>query len=396
MIRLTRGIITAALALGITGCASVAEGPPRAAHKPPATVWHVGRFTVREVSLPAVATADEFPNLGPYALSGGFTLARVSTSPPYTVSRTDLTTHSVTSLGTVPCAQQPYFAQTVGRGTVLFCPGGVGSALNSLLLIGQTGPMTALGLPVRIPVPANRLQVIAQEFNGYVEWTVLLNSEPPVLYGRGMIDIATGRNEPIPRSVKYPPGTAQVKPGTAMGPGSSSSDVFVGPGDLLYDAVMTEGSSQEKIYTWSATQGAWTDLGTLFPGTFPFGSPALAPDGSAWWIRPKPTAGIPYDWHVVRTVIGTSKVRTWRVHGDMLGVGPGFFAYLPFQNPGELVIDFPLLGKLLTFSDLGALPGPPYFLDQAAQMGTEWSTLTDTQVIYMGVGSKEKVLLITP
>lgn len=388
-------IVAALFGLVVAGCGGTAPRPHAAVHKATPNVWHIGAFTVREVSLPPVATADGFPNYGPYALSGGFTLAAVSTSAPYTLTRTNLVTGAVTSLGTVPCAQQPYFAQTVGTGAALFCPGPVGSSANSLVLINRSGPMRSLSMPVQVPVPAGRLEVTVQEFDGYAEWFVALNSEPPTLYGRGMVDIATGKNEPIPASIENAPGTPNVKPGTAMGPGSPMSNVFIGPGDALYDAASTEGGSEQEVYRWSPSE-TWMKVGTVSPGPYPYGEPALAPDGSIWWTRPELTTGIPYKWHVVRTVMGSARTESWYIHGDVLGVGPGYYAYLPFDNSAELVVDFPMVRKRLTFPNLNVPPSPPYMMDGVAQMGTDWSVLTNTQVIYMGQGTKEKVLLITP
>lgn len=350
------------------------------------SVWHVGSFTVREVRLPAAAAADTYPNYGPYALSGGYTLATVTTHPPYAVSRENLATGKWTQLGTVTCAQRPFFALSYGPGAVLFCPGRQGSADNRFVVIGPSGPMTTVGAPFHTVTPASRLMVGTTQMDGYLEWSVWSNTEPAITYGDGFIDLATGRNGPVPEAVTNFPG--RLTDGSS-GPGTVTGYTVISSDDALYDYVGPEGGTTDTLYRLSTSTWAWSKIGTMAPGAYPWGEPSIASDGSWWWVRPSQPK-----WGVVTHL--NARSTEWLFKGDLLGAGPGFFAYMPAGQLTTLILDFPEAGKTLEFTDLGSLPGPPYYLNDAAQLGTGGSKLTNTQVIYLGTTHGERTLIITP
>lgn len=385
------GLVPIIALLSLVACGGPPKRPAAVTHHAPTSVWHVGPFMVREVTLPPAATANAFPNMGPYALSGGFTMAEVTSQSPYTVSRKDFATGTTTRFGAIPCAQQPFFAQTDGPGAALFCPAAVGASSNDLYLVDGHGPMRHVTLPVTIPVPADRVTVNVQEFDGYVEWWVTLNTPDPIsAYGSGLISIASGQNEPIPSSIRE---------GPAPTTGQTFGGNFIGPHGHLFNAMETAGDPVETLYEWSATSGRWTKLGDVSPGPYPYGGFTLASEGSQWWMvsLEKTTGAYVYKWSIVRTSVKPPVRHVWHVHGEVLGVGPGYYAYLDYGNPSVLHIVFPLEHRTLTFKNLTALSGPPYLLNQPAQWGTNYSTLSNTHVIYVGVSPRlEKVLLITP
>ena len=362
---------------------------PAAPHRGVAQVSRIGIYTVRKISLPPSAVVQAFPRAGPYVLAGPDTLLRVSTTAPYTVARKTLGKDGWTPVTALDCAQQPYFAQSDGPEVVLVCAGPVGSTANRLLLIDPQGAIQAVSMPVSIPVPLSRAVVSTEQFDGArggLIWQVALNGEPPTLYGQGLVDLGTGRSGSLPtalRALRYYDPTAYT---------------MLGTNDALYE--MRYASNQAKtagVYRWSAASGSWTFLGDVPHVRYAYGEAVVAADGSLWQMAPvRPSAGLVYDWRIDREVPGSRQVQTWRIDGDVLGVGPGYFAYLPGADPTTLVVRFPLQHRSLKFTDLSGNPGMPYLMNDPAIWDSGWSRLTGTQVIILGALQGVRELLVAP
>ena len=213
--------------------------------------------------------------------------------------------------------------------------------------------------------------------------------------GSGLVNLATGKNASIPPSLTDPPpGTPET--GTMLGPTTVVGTVEMGPDDNLYDVVGPRYASRLVIWRWSTTRRTWSVARAVATPTPTYARPSLGQDGSLWWAIPVAASHPhPPQWTIMRTIPGRRGTQRWHVSGALIGMYPGYFAYIPMNAPAELVMDFPLAGRVLRFSHLTALPGPPYFLNAPAQMGTGWSTLTNAQVVYLGTAQGERTLIIT-
>ncbi len=352
---------------------------------------HVGPFTVRAANLPAAVVGQAFPRVGAYALSGPDTLLRVSTDKPYVLSTKTLGRSDWRALETLPCVQQPLFAQSRGPEAVLVCAGPVGSRANALDLVTPQGAVQAIPLPVRIPVPLARVVVSTGQIGGtkgQLSWSVALNSEPPVDYGEGTIDLRTGKSVPPQQ---------QVQPVSNDYPYDYSVEM-TGEDDTLYEMHFPSGTSSRwaDVFRWSLTSARWVPLGRVPYLRDAEGSPVIAGDGSLWLSVPRPTAYLEYFWRVVREVPGSSRITTWYVHGSLLGVGPGFFAYLPYDDPTTMVVNFPLEHRKLIYANLSTFDAPPYRLNEPASLDRGWSQITGAQVLILGTSHGVRELIVSP
>ena len=386
-LRAVRWLPAALVAVLLAACGA---GAPYAFKEPFSQLMHIGPFTVRAANLPAAVVVQDFPRNAPYALLGPDTLLRVSTGKPYVLFARRLDRGGWTPLKTLSCAQQPFFAQSRGPEAVLVCAGHVGSRKNELDLVTPQGAVQAIFLPVRIPVLLARVDVSTGQIGGlrgHLRWSVEQKSEPPVVYGEGTIDLRTGRSV-LPQH--------KVQPVSNDYPFDYSVEM-TGEDDALYEMHFPSGISSRwaDVFRWSLTSARWVPLGRVPYQRDAEGSPVVALDGSIWLALPKPTPFVEYYWRVVREVPGSSRIATWHVHGSLLGVGPGFFAYLPYGEPTTLVVDFPLQHRKLVYPDLRTFDTPPYLLNEPAAFD-RGSSQTGTQILILGTPHGVRELIVSP
>jgi len=380
----------AALAAGLllfSGCGAP-PAPPRASAPETGSVWRIGPFTVREVPLPAALVAQAFPRLGPYAVAGAGTLVRVSAEPPYLLYRKALDQKKWRSAGEVMCTGRPFFAQSQGPDAWLYCPGASGA--STLVRVPARGPLQSLPISVAVPRGATRLIAYAEEFGGAdggVVWSVAENGEPPTPCGNGYVDLATGRSAALSPAL------------SALEVSAPSTYTFLGPDDTLYEArPSSSDATTMAVYRWAPRVAEWARVAAVHRPKYADDEPLIAADGSFWSVTPvRPIASpVPLDWRVERAVPGSARVASWRIHGDLVGLGPGYVAYLPFDDPNALVLDFPTLRRSVSYRNLYSYPTAPYFLNDVATMDDGGSTLTGAQVVTIGTARGVRDLVITP
>ena len=373
-------LVALLIASSAAGCARVPATAPRGTAGLP---QHIGPFTVREVRLPAAAVAQAFPR-GGAVLVGPHSLLRVTASRPYTVFRQRLDGTAVTAVARPGCAQPPFFAQSLGPDAVLVCAGPVDGRGNRLILLGARGPARGVPIAARIPVPISQVVVSTEQYDGSegdLLWSVTRNGEPPTPYGSGVVDLATGRAVTLPEA---------LAPLRTYDPQAS---IVFGRDDTLYE-LWHPPSPTLGIFRWGQPGGAWTAVGWV-PYVQSYGEPAVGSDGSLWLAAiARPSATLVEDWWVEHLTPGQRPQR-WPVRGDLLGVGPGYYAYAPQSDPGALVLRFPLQGKSLTYRNLSPVDAPPYMLTGPAVWDPGWSEVLGLQVILLGTSRGVRELIVS-
>lgn len=339
----------------------------------PTTVWHVGAYTVRQLTVPASVITE------PYAVQvGATTIIQVSTSMPYAISRRPLENKRWTTVAHIDCAQQPTWTYIQGPLAALLCPGPIGGtgSENRLVLITAGGSVSTYTLPVRLGNPVGRgVNIWGLEFDGGAGgllWTADYDTEPPVQYGSGLLTLSDGKDTAIPPSLSVP----SVSP--CVGPYGLSPD------DALY------WTDSNGVYRWDGRHRIWTFLGQLpsFIGNHPSSGTdgcvmATADDGSVW-VAMSATENDFTRWLFQRAAPGSRHVEDWRVHGDIVGIGPGYAIYVPAMDQTSLAIYFPLQDRTLHFTGLNPPPSDP--VSGIAYMG-EMYFHPATQVVLTGKGT---------
>ncbi len=362
--------------LALTGCSSThaALGKPTMKNR-----WRIGPFAVTRTSVPASLFNDPYE-----AMVGSDTELRVGTAPPYVIYRTKLGGSHWTAITRLDCASQPLWSAIEGPAAALVCLG-TSAATNRLVLISQGGSLATYRMPVHLPSPVPALEVGGWMFgglNGDIRWIVSKNAEPPVLYGTGMIDLGSGRSGAIPQTLSL------------FGTAARQKEDMLSPNDALFEMRSTYPATQAStIFRWSAPHKSWVQIGRI-PSFF--GVMAVADDGSLW-IR-MPATNNPddlTDWYIAHEDPGSQRAQKWRIHGNLLFVGPGYAVYTPYNDTFSLDILFPMQHRTLRF---GGLVQPAAFAGTSfgvAEVGLPSEFGTATQVVLVGKGSNLQAIVIS-
>lgn len=359
--------------LVLSGCNAVGTASHTAKNR-----WNIGPFTLQRTNVPASVFNN--PN---EAMIGARTQLSVGTTPPYAVSRRTLGSGNWATVSSFNCAYQPYWTAIQGPAASLLCLG-TPPTPNRLILFYANGTVASYDMPVHLPTPVPALEVTGQAFGGgYGDliWWVWKNAEPPVRYGSGVIDLATGKDSPLGSLAGYETAKRQLSP-------------MLAPNDTLYGVGSSYPATQKStVYRWSMPRHAWVRVGTV-PSFF--GIMAIADNGSVWTRLPatKDPTDLT-DWYIEREFPGSSLVQKWRIHGDLLGVGPGYAVYTPFSDSSSVDLLFPLQHRTLRFSGLVTPVSLHATVLGVGEMGIPNQFGPGTQVVIVGKGSGIQELVIS-
>ena len=365
MRRLRPGLV-AALAVGslaLGGCGVVGSPSHGAVAR---NLWRVGPFTVRRTNVPASVFDD-----ASMALIGDRTLLRVGAKAPYTVSRRTLGSKSWLTVDRLDCASQPSWTAIQGPAASLLCLGSA-PAPNRLILFYQDGAVASYDLALHLPTPVPTLdfggEVIGGK-QGALVWSVLKNSEPPVRYGLGVLDLATGGDGPEGLLFPYQPAKGQLSP-------------MLAPDDTMYGLSYAYPAAQQAtVYRWSMSERSWVKTGAV-PSDV--GATVVAHGGSLWASDSADLA----HWLIEREVPGSRRVQKWHIDGDLIGLGPGYVVYSPYYDSASVDLYFLLQHGTLRFPGLVN----PFTWAQGVgvmSMPRQYGTQQDVVVVGKGDGLQE-------
>ena len=168
---------------------------------------------------------------------------------------------------------------------------------------------------------------------------------------------------------------------------------MLSPDDTLYQVHQSSDPATRwsTVDRWSLSRDGWVQVGRV-PTVF---GPIMAiSDGGGLWVR-LPATRNPTDltdWYVVHEVPGSSQVRKWRIHGDLLGIGPGYAVYTPFADSSSVDLLFPLQHRTLRFTGLvDPYPGSA----GVGVVGSSRQFGPGTQVVVVGKRSGMQELVIS-
>lgn len=366
------GVILFALCISsvaLSGCGSHGSST-----RTPRKLWTIGPFHVRRLNTPY---RDFSP--GGEALLGSGTELRIRGSGPYMVLRRTDGVGPWHRVATLSCASHPRWTSIDGPEAELLCLGGAQES-NQLFAIPPSGPTSAYDIPVRVPTPLpvafGMGGMAIGGSKGRLLWSVGTGVIPPVTYGSGYLNMATGQESSVPSQI-----LTQLH----------REAMLLSPNDTLYQVSFSTQSGQSIETRWSTRRSTWVQVGT-FPTVF---GPIMGiSDGGGVWARLQATKN-PLDiedWYVVYEVPGSPRVEKWRIHGNLLGIGPGYAVYIPFSDSQEVNILFPLQHRTLRFRGLtNPYPGAL----QVGDIGVPAQFGTDSEVVAVGHGFKTEELVVS-
>lgn len=315
--------IAAIVLLGVllVGCGATSQKTATHANS---GIWRIGNYTVRELKLPS----SFFKNDNREFVIGT-TLLTIGQSSPYTVTYKSLISKRSGHIVIGQCQSPPFWEQNDSLPwpeAALLC---VQQGSNSTLyLIGNGGvSVSSFQFPAR-PSTASEYLLMALGFTGqhfqHLMWEIQQSEGPAPLVGSGILNLQTGQELPLPASL--------------------NAALYVSPNGTLYTL---NGHTLSK----------WLGSGTKSLGSIPdLRVEAVGDDGAAWAsVIPDPSDNsLSAPTELVREVPGSPKVRSWTVHGSVVGYGPGYIAWMPngILSGPPLRVMFPLQGRTLTFNNV--------------------------------------------
>ena len=205
---------------------------------------------------------------------------------------------------------------------------------NTVVLVSRNGTVRRYALPVRLPVPISQVVMSGYLFNGRLSWIAFHSGDDSIVYGYGLLNLATGSDSASP-----------------FFPSTVGNYDYLSPQDTLFSLTypITGQVSSVTVNQWS--HGTLTPLGKIAPMLVI----GIEKDGVVWgYASVKSTTEGQGAWHVYvrREVPGSGTVRSWIVPGDAIGGGPGYVAYIRRSDPHSLCIFFPLEHRTLRFRGL--------------------------------------------
>lgn len=305
------------VAVILTGCGMRPQAPRRGAMMPGVIrTFAIGPLTATEEAVPSLVYRDP----GHWTILGGV-LYSIGAVAPYELTERPLGKGQTVVLKGPWCPVRPSFATRIVDPIEVdaICFKSPVPMLNIFSYPGSGG----------MALPAPPKGESSYSLTGSVV-------QGPQLFWTAQ-DLQSG--EAISSGILFLP-TGQMSP---MPPIASRDKLLVSP-DL--EAYWVSGNS---VVQGGAT-GHLVQLGSV-----PYAPQSVIGDGGIVWdLLQLPGKNTEF----IREVPGQTAVERWSIHGEVIGTGPGYVAYIPDgPTKGQFDVMFPLEGRTLRFS---GLLGPPY------------------------------------